>query len=357
MTERVAGARSGGGAARSSRTRRPAATGSSRRSTPRGPSRAAGQFYMLADGRLGRGGRAAVPAARLLGRRGARPADDGVRLDFLLEAVGPGTERLAALERGRRPACSPVRSAARSRRRRSSPRAPPGAILVGGGIGIAPLAILRRELAERGRPAAGPARLSRPRPLGRARALRLLRGAARLRGRPRRPPGLRHRPARGDARGRRRRRRAAVYACGPPAMLEAVRAICAERGVPAELAMETPMACGFGACFGCAVPLARRRLHAPLRRRAGRARATRSRRRWSRESGTLTDLGVELCGIELEHPVSTAPGPSTRSPRGGRSATRSIERLPVQRLRLEDDHARAAGGQPAAAALRDRRPG
>ena len=49
---------------------------------------------------------------------------------------------------------------------------------------------------------------------------------------------------------------AAVYACGPPAMLEAVREICAARDVVCELAMETPMACGFGSCFGCAVPLA-----------------------------------------------------------------------------------------------------
>jgi dihydroorotate dehydrogenase electron transfer subunit len=49
---------------------------------------------------------------------------------------------------------------------------------------------------------------------------------------------------------------AVVYACGPPAMLEVVRALCSERGVAAELAMETPMACGYGACFGCAVPLA-----------------------------------------------------------------------------------------------------
>jgi dihydroorotate dehydrogenase electron transfer subunit len=49
---------------------------------------------------------------------------------------------------------------------------------------------------------------------------------------------------------------AAVYACGPPAMLEAVRAMSAERGVAAQLAMEAPMACGFGACMGCAVPLA-----------------------------------------------------------------------------------------------------
>jgi NAD(P)H-flavin reductase len=44
-----------------------------------------------------------------------------------------------------------------------------------------------------------------------------------------------------------------VYACGPPPMLEAVRALCARRGVPAQLALESGMACGFGACFGCVV--------------------------------------------------------------------------------------------------------
>ena len=48
--------------------------------------------------------------------------------------------------------------------------------------------------------------------------------------------------------------RLTVFACGPPAMLEAVRALCAERGVPAQLALESGMACGFGACFGCVVP-------------------------------------------------------------------------------------------------------
>lgn len=44
-----------------------------------------------------------------------------------------------------------------------------------------------------------------------------------------------------------------VYACGPPAMLETVRQICTEVGVVAQLALEAPMACGYGACFGCAV--------------------------------------------------------------------------------------------------------
>ena len=47
---------------------------------------------------------------------------------------------------------------------------------------------------------------------------------------------------------------AEVCACGPAPMLEGVRALCARAGVPAQLALEAPMACGFGACFGCVVP-------------------------------------------------------------------------------------------------------
>ena len=46
---------------------------------------------------------------------------------------------------------------------------------------------------------------------------------------------------------------AVVYACGPAGMLEGVRAICEREGVPAQLALEAGMACGFGACFGCVV--------------------------------------------------------------------------------------------------------
>jgi dihydroorotate dehydrogenase electron transfer subunit len=46
-----------------------------------------------------------------------------------------------------------------------------------------------------------------------------------------------------------------VYACGPDPMLHAVAALCAEHDVPCQLAMEAAMACGFGACHGCAVQL------------------------------------------------------------------------------------------------------
>jgi NAD(P)H-flavin reductase len=37
-------------------------------------------------------------------------------------------------------------------------------------------------------------------------------------------------------------------------MLEAVRRLCVQAEVPAQLALEAPMACGFGACFGCVAP-------------------------------------------------------------------------------------------------------
>ncbi|HSC92434.1 MAG TPA: hypothetical protein VLB86_12325 [Gaiellaceae bacterium] len=40
-----------------------------------------------------------------------------------------------------------------------------------------------------------------------------------------------------------------VLACGPEPMLEAVRARCPG----SQLAWEAPMACGYGACYGCAV--------------------------------------------------------------------------------------------------------
>jgi len=48
---------------------------------------------------------------------------------------------------------------------------------------------------------------------------------------------------------------ARVYACGPDPMLQAVAALCAEHAVPCQLAMEAAMACGFGACYGCAVEI------------------------------------------------------------------------------------------------------
>lgn len=42
-----------------------------------------------------------------------------------------------------------------------------------------------------------------------------------------------------------------VYCCGPEPMMHAVAKICTSREIPCWLSLETPMACGFGACFSC----------------------------------------------------------------------------------------------------------
>lgn len=44
---------------------------------------------------------------------------------------------------------------------------------------------------------------------------------------------------------------ASVYCCGPEPMMHAVAKLAVQHGVPCWLSLETPMACGFGACFSC----------------------------------------------------------------------------------------------------------
>lgn len=43
----------------------------------------------------------------------------------------------------------------------------------------------------------------------------------------------------------------AIYCCGPEPMMEAVAAVAEQHNVDCWLSLETPMACGFGACFSC----------------------------------------------------------------------------------------------------------
>ena len=218
-----------------------------------GPEPLAGQFYMLAgEPWEGDGGRPYL--ARAFSVATAERRAEGVQLDFLVEAVGPGTERLAALEPGGSLHLTGPLGGPFSSLSELAPGAA-GAILVGGGIGIAPLALLRRALVASGAPTRT---LLGFRDEAHSGGLELF-DCSEIRlasedghaGHKGYVTDLLSVMLEGDDAGS-----AAVYACGPPAMLEAVRAICADRSVPAELAMEAPMACGFGACFGCAVPLA-----------------------------------------------------------------------------------------------------
>ncbi len=44
-----------------------------------------------------------------------------------------------------------------------------------------------------------------------------------------------------------------VCTCGPPAMMQKVSEICLKEGIPCQVSLEAAMACGVGACLGCAV--------------------------------------------------------------------------------------------------------
>ena len=172
---------------------------------------APGQFFMLeAPGRL-----LPRPMSLCLAPRG--------ELAFLIDPIGPGTRAICAVEPGEQlQVLGPLGNGFRLALDRP--------LLVGGGIGIAPLPYLSEAL---GRP---------PAVLGfrsdwHAQAAELVPNAqtcveptlvTQLI-----PDGM------------------DVLACGPEPMLEAVRAVSPN----AQLAWEAPMACGYGACYGCAVEI------------------------------------------------------------------------------------------------------
>jgi len=170
-----------------------------------------GQFFMLeAPGRL-------LPRPMSLCL--APPGE----LAFLIDAIGPGTHALCALEPGDDlHVLGPLGNGFDLEVERP--------LLVGGGIGIAPLPYLSEALD------ALPAVLGF-RSKWHAEAAALVPNAqvcveptfvTQLI-----PGGL------------------DVLACGPEPMLEAVRDVAPN----AQLAWEAPMACGYGACYGCAVEI------------------------------------------------------------------------------------------------------
>jgi len=145
-------------------------------------------------------------------------------LAFLIDPIGAGTRALCALEAGDElHVLGPLGN--------GFDLAVERPLLVGGGIGIAPLPYLSRRLG-------GPPAILGFRSERHAEAAALLPGAevcieptyvtALLPDEPR-----------------------DVLACGPEPMLAALRALVPD----AQLAWEAPMACGYGACYGCAVEI------------------------------------------------------------------------------------------------------
>ncbi len=169
-----------------------------------------GQFFMLS------------PPGRVLPRPMSLCLAPAGELAFLVDPIGPGTRALCELERGDTLfVFGPLGNGFDLDVDRP--------LLVGGGIGIAPLPYLAQALG-------APALVAGFRTDAHAEAATLL------------PPQTEvvvdpilvtdcHLEG------------FDVLACGPEPMLEAVRKLCPD----AQLAWEAPMACGYGACYGCAV--------------------------------------------------------------------------------------------------------
>jgi dihydroorotate dehydrogenase electron transfer subunit len=170
-----------------------------------------GQFFMLeAPGRV-----LPRPMSLCLAPRG--------ELAFLLDPIGPGTRSLAELDAGDTiHVFGPLGNGFRLDVGRP--------LLVGGGIGVAPLPYLSEALEQ------PPAVLGFRSELH-AEAAALVPNAEVVI-----DPVLVTdvMPTGRD-----------VLACGPEPMLEAVRALAPD----AQLAWEAPMACGYGACYGCVVEI------------------------------------------------------------------------------------------------------
>jgi dihydroorotate dehydrogenase electron transfer subunit len=210
-----------------------------------GPRPVAGQFYMLTAAARWGGGEAERPFLPRAFSVLRAPAG-GDELQFLIEDVGPGTRRLCELDAG-----SDLSLVGPLGVGFAPPRDGRRPLLVGGGVGMAPLTIFRDQAEAAGAGSAVTALLGF-RDAEHAPGAELIPGATVATD----DGSVGHhglvtellRRALDDG------EHAEVYACGPPPMLEAVRALCAERDVPAQLALESGMACGFGACFGCVVP-------------------------------------------------------------------------------------------------------
>ena len=171
-----------------------------------------GQFFMLS------------PPGRLLPRPMSVCLAPRGELWFLVDPIGPGTRALASLARGDRlTVLGPL-----GRGYRLDVERP---LLVGGGIGVAPLPYSSEVLN-------APPTILGFRSETYAEAAHLLPGAEVV------VEPVVVTDAMPDGRWD-------VLACGPEPMLDAVARIAPG----AQLAWEAPMACGYGACYGCTVPI------------------------------------------------------------------------------------------------------
>jgi len=199
-----------------------------------------------------------VPGSKIQVKKGLH-ANSELRVaevEILYKIYGRGTALLAAMRPGRfLRALGPLGNAF------EVPRSATGVIMVAGGIGVPPIAALAESLAKR--------RTSHRTEMtvflgGRSKADLLCAADFRR-------AGAKVHPATEDGsigfkglvtnlleqflRTPHPAPRTVIYACGPHPMLAALTPIAEKYDLPYQASLEANMACGFGACVGCVVPV------------------------------------------------------------------------------------------------------
>lgn len=209
-----------------------------------------GQFVMIRDPERGE-----PLLSRPFGVYGFRREEEGAILDLLCRIAGRGTSLFSNMKPG-----ASLHVLGPLGRGFTLPEKMTQVILLAGGVGVAPLVYLLHEglLKNNGQVRAITAYIG-------ARTCELLTGLDRLenfcnvriatddgsRGHHGLVTDLLNREI-GDC----RPEETMIYACGPSAMLMALGSMIAQSTIRCEVSLEERMACGMGACMGCAVAIA-----------------------------------------------------------------------------------------------------
>ena len=200
------------------------------------PEPVAGQFYLLRSAKSG------VLLGRPISIYMAKKAGNGVALDFLILKKGTGTKELCALEQNDKiELIGPLGNSF------PQPKESDKVCIVGGGIGIAPVAGFASTLPEKSYDFFASFK-SGSYGLDYVKANELTittdDGSVGVHGML--PTALTTQTLKNKG-------YTVLYACGPTPMLAYLQKICVEAGVQSYLSMENRMACGVGACLGCTI--------------------------------------------------------------------------------------------------------
>ncbi|MCR5725789.1 MAG: dihydroorotate dehydrogenase [Treponema sp.] len=267
----------------------------------------AGQFYLLRSEKTGvlLGRPISVYASRRL-------ADGAVELSYLILRKGTGTKELCGLSEG-----DGIELIGPLGNSFTAPAASDKVCIVGGGIGVAPVAGFATTLPDTsydfyasyksgcyGLEHIKPASLTVTTDDGSAGIHGML------------PVAL-------SADVLRKNGYTVVYACGPTPMLAYVQKICREAGVRCYLSMENRMACGVGACLGCTITTTEGNKRCckdgpvfdgailqfePPKYKPLRGSAVNPAEPGVSASSTAPDMSVEIAGVRFENPVIAASG-------------------------------------------------